>query len=95
MTKEDEHVNKNFNFRHIKEHDLVLLSYERLPTPGGQDDVKRLISGEFLRSLLIKQCAMLAFVTQKSLGSAVKDPTQSGATIDCMIDHSKATWLKL
>ena len=37
---------------------------------------------------------MLAFVTQKNLGTP-KDPTQAGANIDCLIDHSKSTWMKL
>jgi len=37
---------------------------------------------------------MFAFVTQKNIGSP-KDPTQAGASIDVLIDHSKATWLKL
>jgi len=70
---EDEKINRSFNMRQIREHDLILLTNERLPIRGDQDDIKQIVNAEFLRSLLIKQCAMFGFVTQKNIGSP-KDP---------------------
>ena len=80
--------------RQIKEHDLILLTSERIEIPGHDNDVKKVTNEDFLRSYLIKQCAMFAFVTGKNIGSP-KDPSQSGASIDVLIDFSKATYLKL
>jgi len=80
--------------RGIKEHDLVLFSSEQLDIPGGNHDIKKLVNADFLRSLLIRQCCFFGFVTQKNIGSP-KDPTQAAASIDCLIDFSKSTWLKL
>ena len=74
QTAEDEAINKSFNMRHLKEHDLILVCSERLPTPGTQNDIKKLANAEFIRSLLARQCAMFALVTQKNMGSP-KDPT--------------------
>lgn len=37
---------------------------------------------------------MFGFVTAKNVGSP-KDPTQSAASVDILIDFSKATYLKL
>ena len=59
----------------MKEHDLVLLTDERLDIPGGLDDIKRVVSADFMRSLLIKSNAMLGFVAHKNAGGS-KDPTQ-------------------
>ena len=52
--KEDRSINDSFNMRQIKEHDLILLSAERIDTPGHDNDVKKVTSEDFLRSYLIK-----------------------------------------
>lgn len=56
--------------RHIKEHDLVLLSAERIDTRDDENDIKKVASAEFLRNLLIRQCAMFGFVIAKNTGSS-------------------------
>ena len=40
--------------RVIKEHDLILLTAERIEIPGHENDIKRITSEQFLRSYLIK-----------------------------------------
>jgi hypothetical protein len=46
----------------IKEHDLLLLSHEKLEIKN-KDDNKKITSVEFIRSLIVRQSAMLALVT--------------------------------
>ena len=53
--------------RSIKEHDLVLMTAERVKLPGDNDDIKKITSAGFLRNYLVKQCAMFGFVTGKNL----------------------------
>ena len=51
-TREDAQINDRFNLKFIKEHDLVLLSAERIKTPVHDDDIKKVTSVEFLRTML-------------------------------------------
>ena len=67
MKKEDLEINKRFSMRSIKEHDLVLMTAERVNLPGDNDDIKKITSAGFLRNYLVKQCAMFGFVSGKNL----------------------------
>ena len=58
----DRELNRDFNMGQIKEHDLLLLSHEKLEIKN-KDDNKKITSVEFIRSLIVRQSAMLALVT--------------------------------
>ena len=69
-------INKGFNMRKIKEHDLLLLCSEPIEGLGDTYDIKRKVSAEFIRNTLIQQCSLFGLVYQKNMGSP-KDPTQA------------------
>lgn len=93
-TREDGMINDRFNLKHIKEHDLVLLSASRISTPGRDDDIKKVTSLEFLSTTLRKPDAMFGFVTGRNCGNP-RDPTQSLASIDVLIDESRSGYLQV
>ena len=71
----------------------MLLSTEQIDTRDDEHDIKKVTSAEFLRSLLIRQNALFAFVTAKNLGSP-KD-MQNMASIDVVIDLPKSHYISL
>ena len=46
-------INKGFNVRRIKEHDLLLLCSEPIEGLGDTYDIKKKVSAEFIRNTLI------------------------------------------
>lgn len=58
----DRELNKDFNMSSLKEHDLLLLSHEKI-TIKDKHDLQRITSVEHLRSFILRQGAMLALVT--------------------------------
>jgi hypothetical protein len=79
--KEDDLINADFDIRRIREHDLLLLSAEKLDLKGSTD-IKKQISPDFIRKILTRMCSMLAVVTQK----ASKGDLMS---VDLLVDLSR------
>jgi len=62
------HLNADFNFKQIREHDLLLMSATKLDSKV--KDIKMIANKEgLLRRLLQKSGIMFAFVTKKALGA--------------------------
>lgn len=80
--------------KQIKDHDLVLLSGDKIDCTGSDNDIKRKTSLEFLKIQLSKPSVMFGFVTGKSFGNP-KNPAQGLPSIDVLIDPSKCRHLKL
>lgn len=57
--------NAGFSIKQVREHDLLVLSEKEIDLKGG-GDIKRASNVDFLRSLLLKHNAMLAYVSKKA-----------------------------
>ena len=80
----------------MREHDLILLSSERLDLPGGGDDVKKFATVELLRSLLIRSCSMFGLVVTRAMGGNNKSGTTvDGGHLELVVDISKACYLSM
>ena len=80
----------------MREHDLILMSSERLDLPGRVNDVKKFATAELLRSLLIRSCSMFALVIARSVGGANKSGTTvEGGSLELVVDVSKACYLSM
>lgn len=73
---------------------MLLLSHEKIDVKD-KHDLKKITSVENLRSLIVRQGAMLALVTQKSSGGAAKGGTVAPKSIECVVDVSKSFYLGL
>lgn len=73
---------------------MLLLSQEKIDVKD-KHDLKKITSVENLRSLIVRQGAMLALVTQKSSGGAAKGGTVAPKSIECVVDVSKSFYLGL
>jgi len=60
--KDDDLINAEFDLRKIREHDLLLLTSEKLDLKGG-NDIKKVINPTYMRNLMARSTAMLALVT--------------------------------
>lgn len=92
----DREINSDFNMGQIREHDLILLSHEKISIKD-KHDFKKITSVENLRSLIVRQGAMLALVTQKCQGggAAKGGGVSAPKSIECMVDVSKSFYLGL
>lgn len=94
MSESDLTINREFNIKQVREHDLLLLTTEKIPKVD--NDIKRVANIEFMRSLLVKSCAMFAFVTQRAGGAAKKGaPANDLASIEINVDLSKSCFLQM
>lgn len=59
---QDSAINEGFDLRKVREHDLLLLSPDKLDLKGSSD-IKKVLSADFLCKLLSRTCSMLALVT--------------------------------
>lgn len=84
----------DFNIRTIREHDLLLLSRDRIDVGHDDNDIKRRAANpEYLQSLLTRRCAMFGFVTNKASGGNGKGMVQLESHLELVVDISKSNWL--
>ena len=61
-SKDDDYINAESDLKKVREHDLLLLTSEKLDLKGGSD-VKKIINPTFMRNLMARSTVMLALVT--------------------------------
>ena len=81
--------------KQVREHDLLLMTTEKLDLPGGGNDIKKFATGDLLRSLLIRSCTMFGFVTQRAAGGKATGMTVEGGSLELIVDISKACILSM
>jgi hypothetical protein len=77
------HTQEEFSIKQVREHDLLILSEDPIDLRG-QNDIKQVVSADFLRAHLLKHNAMFAFVTKKA---------QRDSFVNMYVDISKAYFL--
>ena len=70
------------------------MTTDKLDVP--ENDVKKVATVEFMRSLLIRSCAMFGFVTARSVGGNNKSGMNvEGGSLELLVDISKACFLSI
>jgi len=62
MSGEDQLINRDFNHKQVREHDLLLLTSVKLNLKDGED-IKKISTLNFIRALCNRSNSMLALVT--------------------------------
>ena len=74
---------------------MLLMTTEKLELPGKEEDLKKYATVEFIRSILIRSCAMFGFVTARSMTSNKTGMAVEGGSLDLLVDTSKASFLSM
>jgi hypothetical protein len=62
MSGEDQLINRDFNLKQVREHDLLLMTSVKLNLKDGED-IKKISTLDFIRALCNRSNSMLALVT--------------------------------
>ena len=79
----------------MREHDLILMTTEKLNLPGRDNDLKKSATIDFLRSVLFRSCAMFGFVTGKNMSQSKSGMNVDGGALELLVDYSKACFLSM